>query len=185
MKYVTAEDIERYQQLRPGKPLDLLALVNFFCEGAVTSLSNFLYDHIAEEGRELRHGIAKGCRCLSCWEWQIVDEDGQVIDSAESLVDWAQPHGKVARQADDSVIEARAALDVDEALFEEVETLRVSPFHQEAVEDVLAYVRTQPEEQARATMRAYYAYKLRFEALKRRVEPVEPHFDQDNQGPKA
>lgn len=185
MKYVTAEDIKRYQRQhqRLGEPLDLVAMVNFFSEGVATSLSNFLYEQIAEEGRELRHGKPKRCRCSGCREWQLVDEGGVIVVAADSLADWARPPGLALRNEGHSP-GISGALDVEESIAEQVEALRASPFHEEAVEDVLNYVRTQSEEQARATVRAYYAYKLRFEALKCRAERAQRN-DQEHQGAQA
>lgn len=93
MKYVTSSDIQQYladrKIIQPTHD-QLANMANWFAEGAVTSISNHIYKHIVEgDGESLQHNIARGCRCLGCCEWQIVDDDGRVLDSAETLSVWA------------------------------------------------------------------------------------------------
>lgn len=94
----TQEDIDRYMKdLLQGKSPDLVSMVNYFAEGAVSRLSNFLYRKIYDEGggnRKLVFGHSKHCMCLSCMDWQIIEEgdDGKEkqIDSTEQLQNWVK-----------------------------------------------------------------------------------------------
>ena len=69
-------------------------LVNYFAEGAVSRLSNGLYNRLeAGSGpRYLKHGISPHCRCMGCYSWQIIEinPDGtkMVADETEDLMDW-------------------------------------------------------------------------------------------------
>jgi hypothetical protein len=96
MKFYTVADIEKYLKLHPsftGSTEELTSLVNFFAEGPVINLSNFLYKQIAEDCNELQHGLQRGCRCGSCCEWQIVTPsatgDREIIASTECMTEWA------------------------------------------------------------------------------------------------
>lgn len=82
LKYVTIKDIEQYvkQFGRMDSEQQLVHMVNWFAEGAITTLSNT----IVENGGELQYGPAIGCRCGSCFEWQILC-DGELILCAEDL----------------------------------------------------------------------------------------------------
>jgi hypothetical protein len=82
LKYVAIKDVEQYvkQFGRLNSEQQLVHMVNWFAEGAITSLSNKIM-----EGGELLYTRADGCRCGSCNEWQIVDYDGAVLARSEDL----------------------------------------------------------------------------------------------------
>jgi hypothetical protein len=94
----TQQDIDRYMKDLPqGKSPDLVSMVNYFSHGAISRLSNFLYNKIYEEGegsRKLVFGHSKHCMCLSCMDWQIIEEgeDGKekLIDSTEQMQNWVE-----------------------------------------------------------------------------------------------
>lgn len=92
VKYVSDVDIEKYQRQRKligqMNNVQLAAMVNYFAEGALTTLSNLLYPHICEDNGSLQYGGAKGCRCGGCNEWQVVDENGVVVSRAEDFGEW-------------------------------------------------------------------------------------------------
>jgi hypothetical protein len=99
MKYATLDDVDKYISLSANTALQLqcadraalVSMINYFAQGAITVLSNRIYEAIHEsdhDGVYLTHGTAKGCRCGMCYEWQLVDENGVVVDAAESLDDW-------------------------------------------------------------------------------------------------
>lgn len=100
VNYVGAADIEKYQKQRnQTAPLDntqLAAMVNYFAEGALTRLSNFLYPHICEDNGSLQYGGAEGCRCGCCNEWQVVDENDVVVARAETFSEWVSKKGPAA-----------------------------------------------------------------------------------------
>ena len=90
LKYVTLDDVEKYvkQFGRLNSTNDIVHLVNWFAEGAITSLSNMII-----EGGELVYTRADGCRCGSCNEWQIVDYDGAVLARSEDLAGFLKDSG--------------------------------------------------------------------------------------------
>ena len=92
MKYVSAQDIEKYVlQLGELETSERLAtMVNWFADGAVTTLSNHIMDAFDKSptSARLEYNIAEGCRCMGCYEFQIVDENQNVIDSIQDLKDW-------------------------------------------------------------------------------------------------
>jgi hypothetical protein len=100
LKYVSSDDIEKYQRQRkmtaPMDSVQLAAMVNFFAEGALTTLSNFLYPHICEDNGSLQYGGAKGCRCGGCNEWQVVDENNVVVAGAETFGEWVSKKEPIA-----------------------------------------------------------------------------------------
>ena len=53
----------------------------------ITDLSNYLMTYL-ERGAVLRYGMAQGCRCMGCHEFQIVGSDGSILTSAEALEDF-------------------------------------------------------------------------------------------------
>jgi len=89
---ITENDIKRYITLHPKAgwsveeaPLHVLAnMANWFAEGQVTALSNHIMAK-TEFGGRLQYGMAAGCRCCSCYEWQIIDGDERVVDKADTL----------------------------------------------------------------------------------------------------
>jgi hypothetical protein len=104
-KYVSVEDVKQYRANFPSffpatvdpnvdPDIALAKMINWFAEGAVTSLSSHLYYSIAEgAGDHLTFGLAKGCRCGSCNEWQIRDDNNQIVESTEQLSDWVIQRG--------------------------------------------------------------------------------------------
>lgn len=98
MKYVTEADVERYREifrevaprLATATNADLAALANWFADGAVTTLSNHLMGVFDEstECASLQYNCALGCRCGSCYEFQIVDDKNKVLEAAETLQDF-------------------------------------------------------------------------------------------------
>lgn len=91
MKYISQEDIERYKKLFKKENLtdtDLVNMVNWFAEGAITSVSNEIYELMTEKDCDrMEYGLAQGCRCFGCYAWQFIDENGKVIKEVESLKD--------------------------------------------------------------------------------------------------
>lgn len=89
MKYVVLEDIERYKKLFKKETFtdqDLVNMVNWFAEGAITSVSNEIYELMVEgDCDRMEHGLSQGCRCGSCYSWQFLDENGKVLKEVESL----------------------------------------------------------------------------------------------------
>lgn len=103
MKFTTEKDIETYIKYYPNfDPTNtehLIQFGNYIAGSAISLLNNHLYEHIWEGNCNLTYGIAKGCRCGSCWEWQLEDIDtNEVIDSTETLTDWV---GKLKRKDDE------------------------------------------------------------------------------------
>lgn len=94
MNYVSADHIRKYivDFGDPSTPEKLAQMVNWFAEGAVSTVSNHImqvFDDSPTVAR-LEYKIAQNCRCLSCYEFQILDEDGNVLDSADQLQDWVK-----------------------------------------------------------------------------------------------
>lgn len=90
MNYVNESDLERYKKIFKKEnvaDIDPIKFANWFIESAITTLSNHIYDHF-DNGNDLQYNIAEGCRCMGCHEWQFVDENNKVVDSAESLADF-------------------------------------------------------------------------------------------------
>lgn len=91
MKYINIDDIERYKKLFKKETLtdnDLVNMVNWFAEGAITSVSNEIYELMTEKDCErMEYGLSEGCRCFSCYAWQFIDENGKVIKEVDSLKD--------------------------------------------------------------------------------------------------
>lgn len=91
----SAGDIVTFRYLFPLQGLDelsddaLLQLANWFAEGAILRLGNSLYDSL-HDGCSLQHGVADGCRCGSCFEWALVDENGKTVKAAENLRDFIE-----------------------------------------------------------------------------------------------
>ena len=92
MKYVSTQDVEKYvrQFGQLETPEQLSQMVNWFAEGAVTTLSNHIMNAFDKSTTcaRLEYNIAKGCRCMCCHEFQILDEDENILDSVEQLKDW-------------------------------------------------------------------------------------------------
>ena len=75
--------------ISPEQLAALTTMVNHFAQGVIAELSNFLYDQIDKNDLNLRYDVAETCRCGGgCQEWQLVDDNGAVVHSAESLEDW-------------------------------------------------------------------------------------------------
>ncbi len=89
MKYVSLKDIENYKKFRNKQELsdeDLVNMVNWFAEGAITSVSNEIYELMTEKDCEkMERGLSTGCRCGSCYSWQFLDENNKVIKEVETL----------------------------------------------------------------------------------------------------
>jgi hypothetical protein len=93
--YVTAEQVEKEIKFRSSEkkweptPANIAHLINYYAKGAVTCVSNHIYYAMEDKGAvALQYGIADHCRCLSCYAWQLVDENGKTIDECESLDEW-------------------------------------------------------------------------------------------------
>lgn len=94
---ITEDDIKRYIFLHPKAgwsveeaPLGVLAsMANWFAEGQVTALSNHIMAK-TEFGGLLQYGMAAGCRCGACCEWQIIDDEERVVDRADTLWDFVK-----------------------------------------------------------------------------------------------
>jgi hypothetical protein len=94
MNYVSADRIRQYlvDFGEPVTPEQLARMVNWFAEGAITTLSNHImtvFDESPTVAR-LEYNIAQNCRCMCCREFQILDEDGNILDSTEDLAGWVR-----------------------------------------------------------------------------------------------
>lgn len=89
MKYINLSDIEKYKKFRNKQELsdeDLVNMVNWFAEGAITSVSNEIYELMTEKDCEkMERGLSTGCRCGACYSWQFLDENNKVIKEVETL----------------------------------------------------------------------------------------------------
>ena len=94
VKYVTADKVRQYitDFGEPVTPEQLARFGNWFAEGAVTTLSNHIMGVFEDSPTvaTLEYGIAQHCRCMSCYEFKILDEDRNVLDSAERLEEWVK-----------------------------------------------------------------------------------------------
>lgn len=84
IEYCSADSIEKYIRLRPSFSFDnenLAKMVNYFVEGSTTVIGN----KMVEEFLDLTYTVARGCRCMSCYEWQLIDSDGTVHYHGESM----------------------------------------------------------------------------------------------------
>lgn len=80
---------EDFSNLTPWQIKNLAVMVNYFAQGVVTELENFLYKHIKEQKQTLQFGVSDTCRCGGgCQEWKLVDESGTSIEVADSLDSW-------------------------------------------------------------------------------------------------
>lgn len=94
--FVSEDNVSRYLQqtkslsnLTQAQVNDLAVMVNYFAQGVVTELENFLYEHIKEQKQTLQFGVSDTCRCGGgCQEWKLVDESGTSIEVADSLDSW-------------------------------------------------------------------------------------------------
>lgn len=89
MQYINVENIENYKKIFKKEDFsdqDLVNMVNWFAEGAITSVSNEIYELMTEKDCDrMERGLSNGCRCGSCYSWQFLDENGTVIKEVESL----------------------------------------------------------------------------------------------------
>jgi len=96
--FVSEDNVSRYLQqtkslsdLTPAQIKDLAVMVNYFAQGVVTELENFLYEHIKEQKLNLQFGVSDTCRCGGgCQEWKLVDESGVNVAVADSLDSWVR-----------------------------------------------------------------------------------------------
>ena len=57
---------------------DMVNMVNWFAEGAITTVSNAIYELIEEKDCDrMERGLTTGCRCGSCYSWQFLDENNK------------------------------------------------------------------------------------------------------------
>lgn len=88
---VSVRDVEKWLKTFSDKDcLDVQKLhqmVNFFAKGVVTDFSNLLYD-MSKKDLVLEHNPSVNCRRSSCYTWQIVDEEKNVLAETEDLLDW-------------------------------------------------------------------------------------------------
>lgn len=89
MKYINLDDIARYKKLFKKDTLndqDMVNMVNWFAEGAITAVSNEIYELMTEQDCErMEYGLASHCRCFGCYSWQFLDENGKVLKEVDSL----------------------------------------------------------------------------------------------------
>ena len=82
---------ENFSNLTPWQIKELAVMVNYFAQGVVTELENFLYEHIKEQKLNLRFGASETCHCGGeCQEWKLVDDSGIPIEVADSLDHWVR-----------------------------------------------------------------------------------------------
>jgi hypothetical protein len=97
MKYVTPEDITKYLKWQPATDLPmeerLAVMANYFASGAVTVVGNIMLKY------QLANELAEGCRCGSCYEWVMREEDWEdnpiAVDRAETLQELVERHRNV------------------------------------------------------------------------------------------
>ena len=91
MKYINLEDIKKYKKIFNKEQLsddDMVNMVNWFAEGAITTVSNAIYELIEEKDCDrMERGLTTGCRCGSCYSWQFLDENNKVIREVESFTE--------------------------------------------------------------------------------------------------
>lgn len=93
--FITEETIAEYISWRNScrgkdvsdEPVDPLKFANYCVDKIVGDVSNMLYDQLYEKDNQIEYGIQKGCRCMSCWGWNIVDEDGNPLTSFDGFED--------------------------------------------------------------------------------------------------
>lgn len=89
MKYVTQEMINKYNgYFCKDKEIDLVHFANWFCESAVTTLSNKLFEHLEYDGY-LIYNLYDWKKDCPVWEIRESETDG-VIESVESLKEWVK-----------------------------------------------------------------------------------------------
>ena len=82
---------ENLSNLIPWQIKELAVMVNYFAQGVVTELENFLYEHIKEQKHTLQFGVSDTCRCGGgCQEWKLVDKSGINVEVADSLDSWVR-----------------------------------------------------------------------------------------------
>ena len=66
--FVSEDNVSRYLQqtkslsnLTQAQVNDLAVMVNYFTQGVVTELENFLYEHIKEQKQTLQFGVSDTC----------------------------------------------------------------------------------------------------------------------------
>ena len=93
LKYCTPEKITQFLKYRTdwtGTPEQLSQLVNYFAEGAVGTLSDFLFENIVDKDLRLDYTLMPGCRCLSCRGWGLVDENNKAVEFVDQLHEWIE-----------------------------------------------------------------------------------------------
>lgn len=91
MKYVTEEQVQKEIEFRKkyngGKEPSLSELINFFCQGAVTTASNKIYDYL-DDGAHLVLNSYNWKHDCPMWEIRDSDDDELfVFESFSDLVD--------------------------------------------------------------------------------------------------
>lgn len=69
------------------KEIDPIKFADWCVEGAIIQLSNLIWT-VIDNGGTLDYNLAKGCKCGCCNEWQLLDENGTILYSAEDLKDF-------------------------------------------------------------------------------------------------
>lgn len=93
MKIIKAEDIVHYKKFRNIKNENfsdeqMAQMVNYFSEGAITRISNEICDLIENRDVErMERGLSNHCRCGSCYSFQFIDYDNNVVKEVEFLTD--------------------------------------------------------------------------------------------------
>lgn len=89
MKYVTQEKVDKYKKdFCKDKEINLVHFANWFCEGAVTTVSNKLYEHLEFDGY-LVHNSYDWKKDCPVWEIRDAETD-EVIESVESFQEWCK-----------------------------------------------------------------------------------------------
>lgn len=88
MKYVNEESVQEYKKYfcKDGKEINLVHFANWFCEGAVTTVSNKLFEHLEFDGYLVYNSFDWKKDC-PVWEIRNSETD-EVIINAEDLHEW-------------------------------------------------------------------------------------------------
>lgn len=82
MKYVTEEQVKKEIELRKkfngGEDISITDLINYYCQGAVTTVSNRLFDYL-ENDCYLIHGGYNWKHDCPVWEIRGNDDDEEVL----------------------------------------------------------------------------------------------------------
>lgn len=87
VNYNYKQSLQQFLQHKTDKSVDPIKFADWCVQDALASISNILYD-VIDNGGTLEYNIAKGCKCGGCLEWQLIDEYGNIVHTAEQFSDF-------------------------------------------------------------------------------------------------